>query len=61
MLTTTTDVIQNRQITGYIGMVSGTSIIGSEDRDTLLTALATAADGIPMPYERLEREARPSH
>lgn len=58
MLTTSTDTIQNQQINNYIGMVSGTAIIGGEDREVLLAALAAAADGIPMPYERLEREAR---
>ena len=58
MLTTTTDQIQATQVKSFIGMVSGTSIIGGEDRELLLTALAAAADGIPMAYERLEKEAR---
>jgi len=58
MLTTTTDQIHATQVKSYIGMVSGTSIIGGEDRELLLTALAAAADGIPMAYERLEKEAR---
>lgn len=58
MLTTTTDQISATQVKSYIGMVSGTSIIGGEDRELLLTALAAAADGIPMAYERLEKEAR---
>jgi uncharacterized protein YbjQ (UPF0145 family) len=58
MLTVTTDTLQNRNIAGYIGVVSGTAIIGGEDREVLIAALAAAADGIPMAYERLEREAR---
>jgi uncharacterized protein YbjQ (UPF0145 family) len=58
MLTTTTEQIMSTQVKSFIGMVSGTSIIGGEDRELLLTALAAAADGIPMAYERLEKEAR---
>jgi uncharacterized protein YbjQ (UPF0145 family) len=58
MLTTTTDQLGPTHVKNYIGMVSGTSIIGGEDRELLLTALAAAADGIPMAYERLEKEAR---
>lgn len=58
MLTSSTDTLQNTVISQYIGMVSGTAIIGGEDREILLAAVAAAADGIPMPYERLEREAR---
>ncbi len=58
MLTTTSDQLGEAQVKTYIGIVSGTSIIGGEDRDLLLAALTAAADGIPMAYERLEREAR---
>ncbi len=58
MLTTTTNDLQPRNISNYVGVVSGTAIIGGEDREALLAALAAAADGIPVAYERLEREAR---
>jgi len=58
MLTTSVPTLQNRNISNYLGVVSGTAIIGGEDRETLIAALAAAADGVPIAYERLEREAR---
>lgn len=58
MLTTTTDTLYNRPITKYFGIVSASTVIGGDDRDTLTAALDAAADGVSAPYERLEREAR---
>jgi uncharacterized protein YbjQ (UPF0145 family) len=58
MLTTTIDQLPGRIISQYLGVVSGTSVIGGDDREALVAALDATVDGIPTPFERLEREAR---
>lgn len=58
MLTTTVDQLTTHNVIQYLGVVSGSAIIGGEERGILAAALGAAADGIPAPYERLEREAR---
>ena len=60
MLTTTTSIIEGKQITKYYGIVSGETIIGANIFRDFLAGIRDIVGGRSNSYEKVLREAKNS-
>jgi len=58
MLQTTTSVLQNKEVTEYLGIVSGEAIIGANLFKDLFASIRDVVGGRSGSYERVLREAK---